>query len=99
MWKLVGANSWWCTDAESRYALVELELMAVEWAMRKYKLYLLGLPTFTLMIETQALVTILDRYTLDAVNNKKLQRLKERAIQVLGLEEGEGTCVVPQTGE
>jgi hypothetical protein len=78
---------------------VELELMAVEWAMRKYKLYLLGLPTFTLMIETQALVTILDRYTLDAVNNKKLQRLKERAIQVLGLEEGEGTCVVPQTGE
>jgi hypothetical protein len=78
---------------------VELELMAVKWAMRKYKLYLLGLPTFTLMIETQALVTILDRYTLDAVNNKKLQRLKERAIQVLGLEEGEGTCVVPQTGE
>lgn len=73
--------------------------MAVEWAMRKYKLYLLGLPTFTLMIETQALVTILDRYTLDAVNNQKLQRLKERAIQVLGLEEGEGTCVVPQTGE
>jgi hypothetical protein len=64
---------------------VELELMAVEWAMRKYKLYLLGLPTFTLMIETQALVTILDRYTLDAVNNQKLQRLKERAIQVLGL--------------
>jgi hypothetical protein len=78
---------------------VELELMAVEWAMRKYKLYLLGLPTFTLMIETQALVTILDRYTLDAVNNQKLQLLKERAIQVLGLEEGEGTCVVPQTGE
>jgi hypothetical protein len=37
------------------------------------------------MIETQALVTILDRYTLDAVNNQKLQRLKERAIQVLGL--------------
>jgi hypothetical protein len=73
--------------------------MAVEWAMRKYKLYLLGLPTFTLMIETQALVTILDRYPLDAVNNQKLQRLKERAIQVLGLEEGEGTCVVPQTGE
>ncbi|XP_046437914.1 uncharacterized protein K02A2.6-like [Daphnia pulex] len=30
------------------------------------------------MIDHQALVTILDRYTLDAVENPKLQRLKER---------------------
>lgn len=34
-WKLVDANSRWCTDTESRYAIVELELAAVEWAMRK----------------------------------------------------------------
>jgi transposase InsO family protein len=78
VWKLVDANSRWCTDTETRYAIVELELAAVEWAMRKCKLYLLGLPTFTLMIDHQALVTILDRYTLDAVENPKLQRLKER---------------------
>ncbi len=65
VWKLVDANSRWCTDTETRYAIVELELAAVEWAMRKCNLYLLGLPTFTLMIDHQALVTILDRYTLD----------------------------------
>jgi hypothetical protein len=77
-WKLVDANSRWCTDTESRYAIVELELAAVEWAMRKCRLYLLGLPTFQLVVDHRALVTILDKYTLDAVENPKLQRLKER---------------------
>jgi len=78
IWKLVDANSRWCTDTESRYAIVELELAAVEWARRKCRLYLLGLPSFQLVVDHQALVTILDKYTLDAVENPKLQRLKER---------------------
>lgn len=30
IWKLVDANSRWCTDTEARYAIVELELAAVE---------------------------------------------------------------------
>ena len=77
-WKLVDANSRWCTDTESRYAIVELELAAVEWAIRKCRLYLSGLPTFTVMVDHQALVAILDKYTLDAIENPKIQRLKER---------------------
>jgi hypothetical protein len=77
-WKLVDANSGWCSGTESRYAVVELELAAVEWAIRKCRLYLSGLPNFTLMVDHQALVAILDRYTLDAIDNPKIQRLKER---------------------
>ena len=77
-WKLVNANSRWCSDTESRYAIVELELAAAEWAVRKCKLYLLGLPSFSLVVDHQALVSILDRKTLDLVENPKLQRLKER---------------------
>ena len=77
-WKLVDANSRWCSDTESRYAIVELELAGAEWAIRKCRLYLLGLPSFTLVVDHQALVSILDRHTLDAVENPKLQRLKER---------------------
>jgi hypothetical protein len=38
----------------------------------------MGLPTFTLVVDHQALVPILNNYTLDAVENPKLQRLKER---------------------
>ena len=77
-WRLVDANSRWCTDVESRYAIVELELAAVEWAIRKCRLYLSGLPDFTLVVDHQALVAILDKYTLDAIENPKIQRLKER---------------------
>ena len=77
-WKLVDANSRWCSDTESRYAIVELELAGAEWAIRKCRLYLLGLPSFTLVVDHQALVSILDRHTLDAVENPKLQRLNER---------------------
>jgi len=77
-WKLIMAGSRFVTDTESRYGIVDLELRAVEWAMKKCKMYLLGLPSFTLVTDHQALVTILDRYTLDAVESPKLQRMKER---------------------
>lgn len=77
-WKLVDRNLRWCSDTKLRYAIVELELAAVEWAIRNCKLYFLRLPTFTLVVDHQTLVTILDSYTLDVVENPKLQRLKER---------------------
>ena len=46
--------------------------------MKKCRLYLMGLPTFTLIVDHQPLVTILDRYTLDQVKNPRLQRMKEQ---------------------
>jgi hypothetical protein len=39
---------------------------------------MLGLPKFTLLVDKQQLVSILDRQTLDIVDIPKLQRLKER---------------------
>lgn len=72
------ANTRWCTDTESRYTIVYLELVAVEWAIRKCHLFLSGLPNFTQMVDHQALVAVLDKYTLDAMDNPKILRLKER---------------------
>lgn len=46
--------------------------------MRQFRPYLLGLSSYKLVVHHHALVTIQDRYTLDAVKNPKLQRLKER---------------------
>ena len=37
-----------------------------------------GLQKFKLIVDHQPLVTILDKYTLDAVENPRLQRIKER---------------------
>ena len=47
-WHMVEAGSRFITDTESRYAMVELELMGAAWAMKKCRMYLLGLPHFTL---------------------------------------------------
>ena len=58
--------------------MVELELRAAHWAMNKCRLYLLGLPTFTLVVDHQPLVPILYKYTLDAVENPCLQCMKEQ---------------------
>lgn len=70
-WRLIDANSRWCMDTEFRYAIVELVLAAAEWAIRKCRLYLMGLPTFTLVVDHQALVPILNNNTLDAVEIRK----------------------------
>lgn len=72
VWNLVDVNYRWCTDTESRYAIIELELAAGEWAMRNCQLYLLGLYFFRLAVDHQALITILDKYTLDAVEKLTL---------------------------
>ena len=75
--KVIDAKPRWCRDT-LRCAIVELKLAAVEWDTRKCKLYLLELPSFSLVVDLQALVTILDLYTLDALENPKLRCLKER---------------------
>ena len=76
LWKLILCGSHFKLETEVRYAMVELELHAVEWATKKCRLYLLGLPSFTLVVDHQPLVTILDRYNLDAVEKPRLQRMK-----------------------
>ncbi|MEL6606359.1 MAG: RNase H-like domain-containing protein, partial [Cyanobacteria bacterium J06614_10] len=74
--RLIQCGSRFLTDTESRYATIELELLAVTWAMAKCHLYLSGLQHFTLMTDHRPLIPILNHYTLDAIENPRLQRLK-----------------------
>ena len=76
--RLVQCGSRFLTDAETRYATIELELLAVCWAMSKCRLYLIGLQNFTLMTDHRPLIPILNHYSLDAIENPRLQRLKEK---------------------
>lgn len=75
-WRLVDAGSRFISETEARYATIELEMLAVRWAMKKCRLYLLGLPHFTLVVDHQPLKMILDHQTLDCVENPRLQRMK-----------------------
>ncbi|XP_068204834.1 uncharacterized protein [Palaemon carinicauda] len=76
--RLVQCGSRFLADAGTRYATIELEMLAVVWAMSKCRLYLAGLQHFTLMMDHRPLIPILNSYTLDALENSLLQCLKEK---------------------
>ena len=65
---------------ESRYAIIELELLAVSWAIYKCKLFLAGLPHFKVFTDHHPLIPILNNHRLDEIENSRLQRLKTRII-------------------
>ncbi|XP_068245143.1 uncharacterized protein mRpL22 [Palaemon carinicauda] len=79
--RVVQCGSRFLADAETRYATIELEMLAVSWALTKCRLYLQGLPSFTLQTDHRPLVPIINSYTLDMVENPRLQRMKERMSQ------------------
>ena len=76
-WHMIQCGSRFLTPTESRYASIELELLAISWAMKKCRKYLLGRQNFDLIVDHRPLVSILDKNTLDQVENPRLQRMKE----------------------
>ena len=77
-WKLTQAGSRFTTDIESTYAVVQLELLAVVWAIKKCYVYLQGLPSFDIIVDHKPLKSILNNQTLDMIDNPRIQRLKEK---------------------
>lgn len=77
-WVLVQAGSRFLSDAESRYAVIELELLAVTWAIIKCHLFLAGLPHFVIVTDHHPLIPILNSHRLDEIENPRLQRLRTR---------------------
>ena len=77
-WVLIQAGSRFLSDAELRYAIIELELLGVTWAITKCKIFLAGLPHFTVVTDHHPLVPILNSYRLDEVENPRLQRMKSK---------------------
>ena len=58
--------------------MVELELLAVVWALKKCRIFLQGLQHFKVVTDHRPLIPIMNDYTVDAVENPRLQRLKEK---------------------
>jgi hypothetical protein len=78
IWKTVQAGSRFLSPAETRYAMVELELLAICWAANKCRMFVEGLPRsqFEIWTDHAPLVPILDKFSLPEVENRRLQRLK-----------------------
>ena len=60
-WKLIQCGSRFLTDTESRYSMVELELLAIVWATKKCRLYLQGHSEYNVITDHRPLVAILDK--------------------------------------
>ena len=77
-WRTVQAGSRFLTSAETRYAMCELEMLAIAWACQKCAMFVEGLPRsrFEIWTDHQPLVPILDKQSLPDITNKRLQRLK-----------------------
>ena len=72
------AGSRFLTETESRYAVIELECLAVAWAIKKCHTFLAGIAQFTVVTDHSPLIPILNTHRLDEIENPRLQRLQTR---------------------
>lgn len=77
-WALVQAGSRFLSSAESRYAIIDLELLAVAWAVSKCNVFLMGLQHFKVITDHNPLIPILNSHRLDEIENPRLQRLRTK---------------------
>ena len=68
---------------QQRYATIELECLAIVWAIQKFDYYLRGLPHFDIWIDHRPLVGIFDK-ALAALENARLMRMREKIPWVAG---------------
>ena len=80
-WHIVQCGSRFLTETESRYAAVELELLGIVWAVLKCRLFLSGLPLFSIFTDHKPLIPILNSKQLDEIENPRLQRLRMKILE------------------
>ena len=72
------AGSQFLTDTESRYAMIEIELLGIVWAVKKCRTFLQGLPHFEIVTDAcpTPLIMILNKYQMNEIENPRLQSLR-----------------------
>lgn len=80
-WKLVMAGSRFTNSAESRYAPVEGEALAVIEALDKSRMFVLGCPDLIVATDHKPLVKILGDRCLEDIRNPRLLNIKEKTLR------------------
>ena len=65
------------SETEARYATIEIELLAIAWAAKKCSTYLKGMQSFEVLTDHRPLVPMLNKKSLQDIENARLQRLRE----------------------
>jgi hypothetical protein len=75
--RLIQCGSRSLTPTESRYATIELECLAIQWAIQKSRHFLLGMTKFSVVTDHRPLLGIFKK-DLDNVDNTRIQRYREK---------------------
>lgn len=79
-WKLVLAGSRFTSEAESRYAPIEGEALAIVEALEKCRVFVLGCPDLLIATDHKPLLKVLSDRALEDIKNPRLLRLKEKTL-------------------
>lgn len=80
-WKITLVGSRFTHAAESRYAPIEGEALAVADALDKARHFVLGCTNLTIAVDHRPLVKIFGDRSLDQISNTRLRNLKERTLR------------------
>jgi hypothetical protein len=79
-WRLMYANSRFCSSAESRYSPIEGEALAVAWGLERGKYFLLGCRDLVICVDHKPLVGLYaEDKALSDTENPRLRNLAEKA--------------------
>ena len=79
-WKLVFAGSRFTNEAESRYAPIEGEALAVVHGLQRCRMFVLGSPNLIVAVDHKPLIGILNDRELSSIANPRLLQLKEKTL-------------------
>ena len=79
-WRVALAGSRFLKDAESRYAPVEGEMLAVAWSLEDSKYFTLGCKDLVIATDHKPLVKLLGDRELADISNPRLFRIKQRTM-------------------
>lgn len=80
IWRTVQVGSRMLKEAEARYAVIELELLGIQFGVEKCRIFLLGLDHFFVITDHNPLVAICNSHRLDEIENPRLQRIRAKLL-------------------
>ena len=77
--RVIECNSMGLNDAQRNYATIELECLAIQWAISKCAYYLRGMPNFKCITDHKPLVGVFKK-ALQDIDNLRLARMREKLV-------------------
>lgn len=79
-WRVTYAGSRFTRNAESRYAPIEGEALALLFGLESCRMFVLGCPKLIVAVDHKPLVQIFNERDLDKISNPRLLKIRERAL-------------------